>query len=999
MTGNPDQFGGDAPAVTEPSSVQTDQQAPDTETESAPGDEERNGTVPTRTTRRRRPKPLTVVAVFAVTLFALWGIGGPLVGTSSLSPTNEMVTSGPFRDAGYAGTTVTNTFLDDTYTSELPSELLFKNELADGNVAQWNPYISGGTPLGSLPNYALYSPLTIPFYVLPDWLAPAYERLLEIICAVGGCYLFLRRLRICKAAAITAGMVFATSGFMVAWLGFPQTRVAAFIPVLFWVLERFIQQRRVRDAALIAIPVAAMLLGGFPSVTGYALLTAVAYGLVRVISQHRGDVRRVLTTLAGGGAGILAGVLLSLFQMLPFLGFYKSWLIEGRSQMSSEHLPLASLLTSVAPWAFGTVDPNRYQPYVLLPNFVESVSYVSAAAAVLALVALAMPQRGRAMLPKAVWVFFAVTALVWGELIYIGGPPLALLQHTPILRALFASNYIGRSRSVFGFMVAVLVGVGFEALLRTHAAKTGPVRARRIWAGVVGVVGLGLIGFLVWIGRRDVRTLGAHLGQNVGKALYTYRNELLVAAALIVVAIACVVVLRYTGGPDPKWGSPGLRRKVRFGAAALLPLLIAVQSAAFVLDYYPHSNKTDFYPVTDTHTFLGDNLGHERYASTYYGMVFGTNSGYELRAVNGHTFINTSFAAMIRGIPDNPINYPTYIDFSPVTAQATSPILDLLGTKYFVASPIDPVLGNLTSVTPDTTTTTLVPGRPVTVPVPATGPLRAVGITPSGPVANALFVADPNSYLDVVIRDASGSTVTETKRMTTGLAAGKLYELPVAADTVPAGARLTATLTLHSTAPLRLGDIGGTVALSTVDGPKDGLRLVNVGSTVIYQRLDAQPRIRWAADSTVVPDQGKRVQLLSSGTLPTDTVVLDQPGPATGGKAASVRVNQDGTDTISTTVDAQGAGYLVVADADQVGWSATVDGQKAPLVPADEGVVAIPVPAGRHAVALSYDLPHTGLGNWVSGVTAVLLVVAVLAESWWWRRKRRERFESDIDTV
>lgn len=953
-----------------------------------------DGTTATQKARRRRPKPLTVVAVFAVTLFALWGIGGPLVGTSSLSPTNEMVTSGPYRDAGFAGTTVTNTFLDDTYTSELPSEIMFTDELANGNVAQWNPYISGGTPLGSLPNYAFFSPLSIPFYVMPAWLAPSYERLLEIICAVGGCFLFLRRLRISRPAAITAGMVYATSGFMVAWLGFPQTRVAAFIPVLFWVLERFIQQRRLRDAALIAIPVAAMLLGGFPSVTGYALLTGVAYALVRVIAQHRGELRRMITTLVLAGAGVLAGVLLSVFQMLPFFGFYKSWLIEGRAQLPSEHLSLASLLTSVAPWAFGTVNPTRLQPFLLLPNFVESVSYVSAGAAVLALVALAMPKRGRAMLPKAVWVFFAVTALVWGELIYIGGPPLALLQNTPILRALFSSNFIGRSRSVFGFMIAILVGVGFEMLLRTHAAKTGPLRVRRIWAAVIGVAGLGLIGFLVWLGRRQVKVLGSKAGIDVGTALYTYRNELLVAAGLIVLAILCVVVLRYTGGPDPKWGGPMLRRRVRFGAAALLPLLIAVQSGLFVQHYYPHSNKADFYPVTDTQTYLADNLGSQRYASTYDGVVFGTNSAYELRAVNGHTFINTAFAALIRGIPDDPIFYPTYIDFGPNSAQASSPVLDLLGTKYFVASPADPVLGSLTSVKPDTTTSTLVPGQPVTVPVPATGGLRAIGITPSGPVAAGVSALDPNSWLDVVIKDASGTKVTETKRMTAGLSDGNLYELPVAADTVAAGTHLTATMTLHSGAPLTLGDDNGQIALSTVAPQNDGLRLVNVGSSVIYQRLNALPRIRWAADSTVVSDQNQRVQMLSSGTVPASTVVLSKPGPAAGGQSADVRINQDGTDTISTSVDAKGAGYLVVADADQVGWSADVDGKKTSLVAADQGLVAVPVPAGKHAVTVNYDLPHTSLGNWVSGITALFLIAVVFAESWWWRRRRREEFTS-----
>src|SRR6185312_4910728 len=175
---------------------------------------------------KRRPRVLTVMAVLGVLLFALWGIGGPLFGTSTLTPTDELVTNGPWVSTGFAGTVPQNTYLDDTYTSELPSEMLFKQQLDQGKVAQWNPYGAAGSALGAIPDYAFYSPLTVPFYVMPSWLAPAYERLLEIVCSVGGAFLFLRRLSLSRPAALLGGITFAGSGFMVAWLGFPQTRVA-----------------------------------------------------------------------------------------------------------------------------------------------------------------------------------------------------------------------------------------------------------------------------------------------------------------------------------------------------------------------------------------------------------------------------------------------------------------------------------------------------------------------------------------------------------------------------------------------------------------------------------------------------------------------------------------------------------------------------------------------------------------------------------------------------
>jgi uncharacterized membrane protein YfhO len=133
------------------------------------------------------------------------------------------------------------------------------------------------------------------------------------------------------------------------------------------------------------------------------------------------------------------------------------------------------------------------------------------------------------------------------------------------------------------------------------------------------------------------------------------------------------------------------------------------------------------------------------------------------------------------------------------------------------------------------------------------------------------------------------------------------------------------------------------------------------------------------------------LQLLSSGTVGADEVVLSGDGPAASGAPANVAVTEDGTTTVSATVDAQGAGYLVVADADQVGWKASVDGASAPLRAADQGVVAVAVPAGRHVVTLTFAAPHAALGLAVTGLTAAGLAAAVAGEWWWPRRRRRAR--------
>jgi hypothetical protein len=976
------------------------------------------GTGSGRRLRAHLPRPGTVLAVLAVALFAAWGIGGPLIGHGSTAATSTMVQSGPWPQAGFNDSAGGDNLLFDTYTAATPGTIVSKSALAHGEFAGWDPYGDGGGPLGSVPNDALLSPLTIPYYVLPTWMGPAYTELLIIVCGVGGSFLFLRRLGLSRVAGLLGGLAFAGSGFLVMWVNFPQTRTAAFVPALFWTVERFLQTRRVRDAALIAVPVAAMLLGGFPSVTGYAVITAACYAVSRLIALHRGAWRRMALSALGCLAGLAAGVGLVAFQLLPFQSFMKTWLIIGRSQAGNVHIDPTTLVTLVAPWAFGT--GNVYSNgWYLSSNAVETIGYIGAAALVLALVAVALPWRARPLLPRSVWTFFTASAGVWLLLNYVGGAPLGLLQKTPVLRAVFGQNFIGRSRSVLGFLLAVLVAIGYDLLLRrretaaadrrspataaatagsaTSAACAPPSAARRlrwIWPvsvvlGTAAVITTVLIGALHNVAGPGTRALGQSAAQSL------FDHQISYAVGFAAAAVACALVLWFAGRDRrARPRTDRLWRGARFTAAAVLPFLLAWQSGSFASEFFPRSPVNTFYPVTDTHSYLADNLGEQRYASTGTGMLFGTNSAYALRAVNGHNFINQAFAAMIDAIPHGWINFETYIDFPQIQTTAASPILDQLGAKYWVTALSDPVFGDVVRPSGVDGTVTLQPGRSVTVPVPVTGRVRAVGVTPVGTMPTGT-----DASLDVVVRNAAGSTVAHTDRLANTkaatMSADGLFEVPVAADNQPAGQSLIATVTWYGSDPLTVQAVNGAPALGAVAGRDDGFELVHVGDSAVYQRLGAQPRIRWASRSQVVTDQAQRLKLLTSGKVGADDVVLSAAGPAASGAPGRVSVDTDGAEKVSATVEASGAGYLVVADADQVGWKATVDGVAAPLRAADQGVVAVAVPAGRHVVTLTYSPPGLTLGLALTGLSAAGLVGAVVGD-WWWtgRRRRRRRTEA-----
>jgi Bacterial membrane protein YfhO len=921
--------------------------------------------------RRRLPRPLTSVALVAAVFFLLAGIGTPLLGTTVFAATDELSETSPYYDSGLAGTPVQNTYMDDTYDAMLPNTQLYVESLLDGVSAEWNPYIAGGTPLGSIPSYALFSPLSIPYYLLPAWLAPAYVKLLELAVALLGGYLFLRRLSLSKPAAILGGMVFTSSAFMIMWTNWPQTRVAAMIPWLFWAAERLVQRRRPTDVALLALPVAFMLLAGFPAVTALAMMTAGVYFLVRVFAEYLGNWRRLVgVTLAAGGA-VAAGVALSAVQLLPFARFYQSWLIEGRSQSPDKHLGLAELTTAIAPHAMGGLTPSE-PPVWYLPHFgrnmVEAMSYVGAGALVLGLVAIVFARAGRSMLPRAAWWVLTGMSLAWIALIYVPGP-LALVNNLPV----FSNNYIGRARCVLGMLLAVLAAIGFELLLRNRKRIGASLRAPnlRMVYGVLVVLAAGAAVAVVWKAGREAATDMDDQAGPVPVSRFDHLNEqMLIGLAYVGVAVVAAILLYASAGR-----TTGGWRVTRFGAAAVLPVIIAVQAFTLANSYYPRVDKDTFYPTTDVHAFLADNLGHDRFAGTRHAMVMGADSAKKLRALTGHTFIDEEFAALVRGVPGNPIPYPTHLNLKATQEVAQSPVLDRLGVRYLVTAPQDQVFGTPRIAWGNGSTVPVDDGTEVSVAVPGTGPVRAVGFIPAAPFPEHL---DPRWRVDVEVTDARGETVATATRRTRGMAADRPFLIPVDAESVPADARLTATFTLHTGGPLPVRGAGGTVAVSSVAAADDGLDLAHVGSAVVWERTSALPRIRWASQTVAEPDEETRVRLLATGSVDTDEVVLDQAGSSADGEPADVEITEDGNDRVEATVDARGAGYLVVADADQVGWKATVDGEPAELVPADQGVVAVAVPEGRHTVELRYTAPYGNAGSWLSLFTVLLLIGLVV---------------------
>lgn len=849
---------------------------------------------------------------------------------------------------------VTSIFVRDIVDYWLPAYADFHQRLQGGDVATWLPYAGGGAPLAALPSYALASPLSLPYYLLPTWLAPAFVQLLVIGLSIGGTFLFLRRLAAGRAAALLGGLIFATSGFMVAWTNWPQTRVGAFIPLLFWALERFAQVRTIRAAAPIALAVAGLLLGGFPAVAGLTLYAGGAYLLVRLLADRSvHSIGRSVRDAAVAGAAVVVGIGLTAFQLLPFVSYLGTLDLSYREQQFFNTTPLQYVATAVFPQAFFANTFGGDSPFSREVNPVEINMHIGSVA--LVLIAVAVLRGAAVRRPRGALTFLVLASAVFLWLIFVQGPLVQWMAVLPV----FDGNPIGRIRSVLGFTAAAVAGLGFDALVR--AAKAVRWRTHAEWllpAGLLGLIAVGL-----WVDRTQTPLFGAQV-----------RRDVILACAAAVVAVALVLAAR-------RW--TGARRT----AVIVIPVLVAVQSVVAVQNFWPTASPEQYYPTTAAHRFLQQEATGYRVALSGDLMIPSATAVYGIRTVGGHSFFAPSWAELLTEMHPRAFVAPTIATLNPRNpALAEVPGLDRLSARYYVSADVFPIPGARVWTGPEAGTLDLAADQAYDVTIEPQ-PLRGIGV----PVVSATGGFGPGSTMSVVVRDAEDAVIAEGTRPITGAPARGEFFLPLPAeDAAGRPGPWTVSITFAGGPGVQVQTVADDQPrLVLVESMDDGLRLVAVADGItVYERDGALPRVRWAASTQTITDRAARLTLVAHGTYPADTVVLSETGQPGAGLPADVQVLEDSGDTVRVRVDAAGGGYLVVGDAIQTDWSATVDGIRADIVAADHALGAVYVEAGVHDVELRYTPTGRLLGTALTLASALLLVLAgVPAKAW--RRVRR----------
>jgi hypothetical protein len=348
-----------------------------------------------------------------------------------------------------------------------PLRALVWRGYAGGDLAEWNPTIFLGTPL--LASYrpgAFYPPMAV-LSLLPPF--AAFQVLVLVSLGASGVlvFLYLRRLGAERVGAFVGGLTFALGPYLVAHLADTATVVAApLLPLVLIAAEDHMRRGTPARAAGLALSLALLLLAGSPEAAraGAALVAGrLLVGHLLMPSPRGPSVRA--SALAVLAAGLLAAP-----QLLPTLVLARD---AGRS------------VTGLA---------NRDRP---LPGLfglaLRYASHTPAASLALAALPLVLTQVPIRVFGVALGLCLA---LQWGQgpLSAPGAPGLVFELTLCILAGLSLSAQWRARRTGEGarlrayFLVAALASA---AVLSVAAAMVGPLPESL--SGAVGVLALSLI--------------------------------------------------------------------------------------------------------------------------------------------------------------------------------------------------------------------------------------------------------------------------------------------------------------------------------------------------------------------------------------------------------------------------------------------------------------------------------------------------------------------------
>lgn len=359
-------------------------------------------------------------------------------------PSTYLVTSFPPWNAIY-GTAVKNNAMPDIISQIYPWKRLTIDMWKSGETPLWNPYSFAGT--GHAANYqtAIFSPLTILFFIFPFIDAWSLLVLLQPLVAGIGMYLFLREQRLSGCIGAFVGSVaFMFCGFMVGWMAYGTLGWAsAMLPWSLLFISWYITKKYIVAPLLYTLTLALSFASGHFQISLYVMAMGVLY--ISFLSYwHKRIPNGLFLLLHTALALCIAAPQL----LLTFHAYTES--VRSASFIKGEVIPWQYIVTILAPDFYGNpVTRNDW-----FGHYAEWASYIGVIPLILALFSFVGKRTKRQL-------FFSRVAV--GTVLLAYRSPLSDLLFFLRLPAI-STSAASRILILTSFSLAYLSAVGFSKL-------------------------------------------------------------------------------------------------------------------------------------------------------------------------------------------------------------------------------------------------------------------------------------------------------------------------------------------------------------------------------------------------------------------------------------------------------------------------------------------------------------------------------------------------------
>jgi len=795
-------------------------------------------------------------------------------------------------------------------------------DLLSGHLPLWNHYEGLGTPLlGEMQSAALFPPTLLLAFPHGQALEQAF---LQLVAGVGS-FLFFRKFGLGAKAALSGSLLFEVNGVF-AWLRNAIFNPAAFLPWLLFAVEGMhaMAERPLRQRLPLICVGAAMaalaLYAGFPEEVYFYSLLLMGWVALRMTEL---SVRQALIFVSD----LLLTGLIALALSAPLLVAFVDFLGEaalgghGGNGFYGAWLNSGAIIQYIIPYIFGPIFASTNQ--TVSGIWGNTGGYIGFAPVVIALAGLFTPGRRAVKIFLVGWVFIALSVTHGMPGIY------QAFMTLPLVKLAASYRYLNTS---WIFCVIFLCALFIDRL----PAVPQPMSR---WI-LIGAVACGLLSIVA-------AAVGAW-----PLVLELWRESSLCHRSFIVGALLSVAALSFCIVGAACLGSTGATATVVSG------ILVAEAMAWFLLPYFSYPREAGI--DNDAISFLRANIGYQRILSTTEaGLSPNYGSYYGIPQLNYNDLpAPKATAKYIKATLDPYADKNNFIPDWPVQNADRAAVFKERLSQYAQAGVKYVLVGTDFGFTP------------------------AFSILPAGKYAYPLGAG-------ARVKISAQATSTNPLSVTAvSLLVGTYNNISTG--------HLKVTLCAYATCAEGLSDLGSAEDNKPLRIALDHPIVMEVGTkyTISIEKLDGDKYVALWMFPLASANTG--IEIVGTPTTPRDKYLPDlrflsgsEENLVYRGRSMSIYELPNTRDYFSApsctflplshdrvNASCTRSSKLIRLELFMQGWSATVNGQPAPIVISDGVFQTIDLPAGDAQVRFTYEPPGFKVAL-VAAATSLLFVCAV----------------------